>query len=77
MTAIQHKIFEEALSLPVDLRTNLVEQLLSSLNVPSQSEIDKMWKQEAEFRVAQIENNEVELIEGEEVFSRIREKYKQ
>jgi hypothetical protein len=37
-------------------------------------EIDRLWAEEAERRVSQIEAGEVKLIPGEEVFSRIQAK---
>jgi putative addiction module component (TIGR02574 family) len=76
MTNLTRKVYDEALSLPVEARLGLVEQLLSSLNLPTQAEIDHLWADEAERRVAEIENGEVDLISGEKVFERIREKYR-
>ncbi|MHB9130304.1 MAG: addiction module protein [Armatimonadota bacterium] len=70
-----NKVFEEALSLPSDERVSLVEQLLTSLNLPVKADIDRLWAEEAERRSAQIERGEVEPISGEEVFSEIRRKY--
>ena len=75
MSAIMNKVFEEALSLPSDERVSLVEKLLTSLNLPIQAEIDRLWVEEAERRVSQIEQGEVELIPGDEVFAKIRQKY--
>ena len=69
-------VIEEALSLPVDARLNLVERLLSSLNLPIQSDIDHLWAEEAERRVTEIEDGGVMLVPGEKVFERIREKYR-
>ena len=40
-------IYREALSLPVQERTQLAEQLLSSLDTLSESEIEQLWFQEA------------------------------
>ena len=75
MSTMANKVFEEALSLPSDERVNLVEKLLMSLNLPIQAEIDRLWVEEAERRVTQIETGEVELIPGDEVFAKIRRKY--
>ncbi len=75
MSAIMNKVFEEALSLPSDERVSLVEKLLTSLNLPIQEEIDRLWVEEAERRVSQIERGDVELIPGDEVFAKIRRKY--
>ena len=75
MSAIANKVFEEALSLPSDERVSLVEKLLTSLNLPIQAEIDRLWAEEAERRVSQIDRGDVELIPGDEVFAKIRRKY--
>jgi putative addiction module component (TIGR02574 family) len=69
------KIIDDVLSLPTDARVSLVEQLLASLNLPTQPEIDRLWAEEAERRIAQIEKRKVRLIPGEKVFSDIRKKY--
>ena len=76
MGLVAEKVFDEALSLPADARMILVERLLNSLNLPTQRKIDKLWAEEAERRVSQIDNGEVELVPGEEVFARVRKKYK-
>ncbi|MBI1821973.1 MAG: addiction module protein [Nitrospirae bacterium] len=75
MSVVAKKVFEEALSLPVDARVSLVEKLLTSLNLPTQSEIDQLWAEEAERRISQIDKGDVKLLPGEKVFSRIRNKY--
>jgi putative addiction module component (TIGR02574 family) len=75
MATTSHRVTEEALSLPADLRLSLVEKLLTSLNLPTDEEIDRLWAEEAERRVSQIEAGEVKLVPGEEVFSKIRVKY--
>ena len=75
MTAITDRVTEEALSLPADIRLNLVEKLITSLNLPIDKNIDLLWAEEAERRISQIEADEVRLVPGEEVFSKIRAKY--
>jgi len=70
------KIAGDVLSLPADLRMILIEKLLVSLNLPIQADIDRLWGEEAERRVAQIAEGEVEPISGEEVFAKLREQYK-
>jgi putative addiction module component (TIGR02574 family) len=76
MAVIADKVFDEALALPADARVSLVEKLLTSLNLPSATEIDRQWAKEAERRVAQIDSGKVQLIPGEQVFAKIRNKYK-
>ena len=75
MATTNGRVIEEALSLPADVRLGLVEKLLTSLNLPIDAEIDRLWAEEAERRVSQIEVGEVKMVPGEKVFSKIREKY--
>jgi len=67
---------DEAISLPVELRAQLVDKLLKSLN-PAQAEIDKLWAVESEKRVADIEGGKVQTIPGEKVFETIRKRLSQ
>jgi putative addiction module component (TIGR02574 family) len=76
MPTIAKKIIDDILLLPADARISLVEQLLTSLNLPTQPEVDRLWAKEAEQRIAQIENGKVKLLSGKKVFSDIRKKYK-
>ena len=76
MPVATKKILDEVLQLPADARVNLVEQLLTSLNLPTQPEIDKLWAEEAEKRIAQIDKGEIKLVPGKKVFSNIRKKYR-
>jgi len=75
MPVVAKKIVDEVLSLPTDARVSLVEQLLTSLNLPTQPEVDRLWAKEAERRIAQIEKGKVRLLPGDKVFSDIRKKY--
>jgi len=68
-------IVDQALSLPVNERINMVESLLQSLNQPLLDEIDQKWAAEAEHRIQEIECGNVQLIPGQEVFDKIRRKY--
>ena len=64
------EIFDEAVSLPVEIRTQLVDKLLRSLH-PVQKEIDELWAAEAEKRVEEIKSGKVKTIPGDEVFKKI------
>jgi len=64
------ELFDEAISLPVETRTLLVDKLLQSLN-PTRTEIDKLWAKEAEKRVEEIRKGKVEMIPGDQVFRKI------
>ena len=68
------ELISEAVSLPVDIRLQLVERLLQSLN-PSQKDIDEIWATEAERRVQEIDAGKVRLVPGEEVFKKIRDRH--
>ncbi|MDY6934833.1 MAG: addiction module protein [Spirochaetota bacterium] len=68
------KIFSEAESLPIDLKTQLIEKLLNSLN-PSKKEIDKLWSKVAETRVGEIKSGKEKPIPGEEVFREIQKHF--
>jgi putative addiction module component (TIGR02574 family) len=74
MPIVTDRVFDEALSLPADARLHLVQKLLTSLNLPTQTEIDRLWSEEAERRVGEIDRGEVALVPGEKVFEKIRGK---
>jgi putative addiction module component (TIGR02574 family) len=75
MSTAVEKVLDEAIALPADARIGLVNRILASLNLPAQPEVDRMWAEEAERRVSEIDNGEVKLVPGDEVFKKIRRKY--
>ena len=68
MTTKTNELISMVESLPVDIKTTLVEKILNSLH-PSQKEIDALWAKEAEKRVREIKAGRVKTIRGEDVFS--------
>lgn len=76
MPTVAKKVFEDALSLPAETRVNLVEKLLNSLNLPTQPEIDRLWAEEAERRLAELRSGKVKPVPGDKVFAKIRERFK-
>jgi putative addiction module component (TIGR02574 family) len=70
------EIFGAALSLPPGLRVMLAEHLLKSLDSVQQAELDAVWAEEAEKRVQAIEQGQVTLIPGEQVFQELRSRGK-
>ncbi len=61
-------------SMPIDVRTNLVEIILASLQ-PLQKDVDDMWTKEVEERSSALESGKVQLISGNEVFKEIAETF--
>ena len=69
------ELISEAISLPIEIRLQLVEKILESFH-PSYKNIDELWAVEAENRVAEIEKGEVEPVPGEEVFRKLHDRLK-
>ena len=69
-----NRLLSEVESLPLDLKTKLIEKLLTSLN-PVEKNVDKLWKEEIDIRVKSIERGDVELISGESVFQKIKDRF--
>ena len=65
-----NELIAEAVSLPVEERTRVVENLLSSLN-PTEPEIDAAWSKVARRRLDELRSGKVEAVPGEVVFERI------
>ena len=70
----QDKLFEEIDILPIDLKTKLVDKLLKSIT-PLNSSIDILWIKEANKRKIDIETNNVTLVDGDEVFQKISQRF--
>ena len=60
--------------MPIDVRTNLVEIILASLQ-PLQKDVDDMWAKEVEERISALESGKAQLISGNEVFKEIAENF--
>lgn len=69
-----NEIISMAESLPIDLKTRLIDRLLNSLQ-PSQTEIDALWAKEAERRIEEIKSGKVKTIPGDEVFKEIHDHF--
>ncbi|MFI3198705.1 MAG: addiction module protein [Methylococcaceae bacterium] len=57
----------EALSLPLQERAHLAEQLLSSLDALSEAEIEHLWFQEAALRASELDQGLVQRISSDAV----------
>lgn len=75
MTIQTAEIMDVVDSLPIDMKLELIDHLLESIS-PPQSEIDEAWKDEVERRIDEVESGKVKPVPGEEVFARLRERYK-
>ena len=67
------ELFSIVESLPIDIKTQLIDKLIKSLN-PSQRATDELWEKESEKRVKEIKTGKVKSIPGEEVFNEIKER---
>ena len=64
------EIVNEAMELPVEERAQLAGTRLSSLDEPTDSEVERLWLQEAERRLEDFRKGKVKGIPAEEVFNR-------
>ena len=76
MKQLSNKIKQEVLSLPSEERLELINELIRSINISPQPDIDKKWKKEAEKRVKDLDESNVQSIDGEQVFNEIRSRLK-
>ncbi len=76
MNELNEKFLQDALSLPTNLRTKLVDKLIESLNVPIEKEIDDLWAEEAEKRVSDIDSGKIKPISREKVFKEIQSRFR-
>jgi putative addiction module component (TIGR02574 family) len=70
MTAEQ--IVAEALRLPVEDRTTVIDRLSESLDSAPLNEMDKLWASEAKRRADELTSGKVQGIPGEQVFAEAR-----
>lgn len=65
------EIINVAKDLSLEERAELAGTLLFSLDEPSESEVDRLWLQEAERRLQEFREGKVKGIPAEEVFNRV------
>lgn len=73
MTATAKRLLEDALSLSVDERAELVEALSDSLELAPE-DLGPEWTEEIASRIDQIVSGEVKPVRWDEVEARIRER---
>ncbi len=64
------EIINEAMELGLKERAQLAGALLSSLDEPTESEVERLWLKEAERRLRDFREGKVKSIPAEEVFKR-------
>jgi len=64
------KITQEAMQLELEERALLARTLLRSMDQPSESEIERLWLEEAERRLQAYREGKVKGIPAEQVFNR-------
>ena len=74
MTTATARLADQVLSLPCEDRIYLADRLLESLNAPSREDIDRLWAEEAERRIDELDSGKAEAIPGEQVFAEIRQR---
>ncbi len=74
MTIKEKELFEEIEILPFDLKIKIVDKILTDLNGISKS-IDNLWLKEVLKRKNDIESGEVQLVDGNEVFEKVKQKF--
>ena len=67
------EIEEQAKSLPPEERARLAQSLLESLQQEGITEVEAVWEQEIEARVAAYSRGEEEVIDGESVLAELRQ----
>ena len=76
MTTIQqNQLFDAIDILSLDLKTKLVDIILNSINQTNDT-IDNLWIEEINKRQQEIENGDASLVNNEEVFQKIKQRFK-
>jgi len=69
--SIPKKILDEIMALPPKGKVELVDVLLTSLDVPDQ-EIDRLWQDEVENRIDAYQRGEIKTLKIEEVLRKYK-----
>lgn len=66
------QVLEDALSLPLAERAEVIDLLLASLDSCPNRKVDELWGQEAEDRIDAYDRGEIKAIPASEVFNAIK-----
>jgi len=67
------RVAADAMKLPVRERVRLAQQLVSTIDDQSDTEVEKLWFNEAERRLEELRTGKVEGINADEAFRMARE----
>ena len=71
------ELLRDALALPPDARSALIDSLIESLDATVDEDAADAWKREIELRLRQIDEGSVELISWSVARRRLRDRLKQ
>ena len=74
MNTKANDLFSIIESMPIDVKTALIEKILNSIH-PVQKDVDEEWIEEVEERVREIKVGNIQLISGDEVFKEVEDRY--
>lgn len=66
------QIRRAALALPTRSRAKLAEELLESIRIPDQKEIDTAWAKEIENRIGAYDSGRMKAISAEQVLEKLK-----
>jgi putative addiction module component (TIGR02574 family) len=72
MSDLVKELSRRAHELVPEDRARLAEELLASLEVDVDPEVDAAWEEEIRKRIAEVESGTAKLVPADEVFARIR-----
>ena len=73
MSLTVEQITAEAMQLPVTSRAELAEKLVESLDLTEDSDLQRIWADEATQRLDDVRSGRVQTIPGEKVVAEIRQ----
>lgn len=74
MPASIRRVVTEALTLPAASRAFLAEKLLESLELGEDFKVSPEWKAEIASRCREVDQENIQLLDGEEVFDELRKR---
>ena len=76
MNKVADKLKHELLKLPAAERVRLAEFPFTSVDTDEADNLDELWEEELERRIADLDSGKVKPVPWEEVRNRLRKKYK-